>query len=181
MAHACSISGTERSSLPDVARCGPMMAPHLAPHRYESSRARKLASVAEPERRARSLCRHSMPGARSQRVVEEPWHSARVPAVRSGQGCLGGHQLSRSDPGRSVRILPGFGVHRRRLRTALSRGLTAARLEPSVKTGCCRGPLPPGAAEEPEGVCLGSRIGHPCGNLHRAGLTGRPLAGVPPT
>jgi hypothetical protein len=55
----------------------------------------------------------------------------------------------------------------------LSHGLTAARLEPSVKTGCCRGPLPPGAAEEPEGVRLGSRIGHLCGNLHRAGLRSR--------
>src|ERR1035441_5488758 len=39
--------------------------------------------------------------------------------------------------------------------------------------------LPPGAAEGAAGVCPVSRIGHPCGNLHRAGLTGRPLAGVP--
>jgi hypothetical protein len=37
------------------------------------------------------------------------------------------------------------------------------------------GPGGPG----PAGVCPVSRIGHPCGNLHRAGLTGRPLAGVP--
>ena len=93
--------------------------------------------------------------------------------------------LLRRSPAETLRSRP-FCTHTPRLwrpqaSTAggLSHGLTAAYLEPSVKTGCCTGPLPPGAAEEPEGVCLGSRIGRPCGNLHRAGLTGRPLAGVP--
>jgi hypothetical protein len=73
---------------------------------------------------------------------------------------------------------PGLGFHRRRLRTGLSHGLTAARLEPSVKTGCCRGPFRLALLKEPAGVCPVSRTGHPCGTLHRAGLTGRPLTGV---
>ena len=64
------------------ARCSQMSAddgsPRLAPRPYEPPWARKLASVAEPERRARSLCQRGMPGAESQCVVEEPWHFARV-------------------------------------------------------------------------------------------------------
>jgi hypothetical protein len=49
----------------------------------------------------------------------------------------------------------------------------------SAKTGSCRGPFHLALRKVPAGVCPVSRIGHPCGNLHRAGLTGRPLAGVP--
>jgi len=45
--HACSISVIERFSLPYVAGCRPMMAPHMAPPRCEPSWARKLASAAE--------------------------------------------------------------------------------------------------------------------------------------
>jgi hypothetical protein len=73
---------------------------------------------------------------------------------------------------------PGLGVHRRRLRTGLGHGLTVARLEPSVKTGCCREPFRL-AAEGARRRLSGIPLGHPCGNLHRAGFTGRPLAGVP--
>src|SRR5213078_4611312 len=51
-----------------------------------------------------------------------------------------------------------------------SHGLTAARQGLSVIRGAAEDPFPPGAAEEPEGVCLGSGIGHPCGSLRRAGL-----------
>src|ERR1017187_3819006 len=53
-------------------------------------------------------------------------------------------RMSPAEPRRSRLFCthtPGLGVHRRRLRTGLSHGLTAARLEPSVKTGCCRGPF----------------------------------------
>jgi hypothetical protein len=77
----------------------------------------------------------------SRRVTQEHRKKTRSATVRRSQGCLGGHQLSRSDPGRSVRTLPGFGVHRRRLRTALSHGLTAARLEPSVRQGAAEDPF----------------------------------------
>ena len=94
--------------------------------------------------------------------------------------------LSRPDPGRSV--LSGFGVHRRRLRAAsvtvrLRTASVTVWLLPVSSIGKDRvlqRILPPGAAEEPEGDCPGvPYIGHPGGNLHRAGLTGRPLAGVP--
>lgn len=77
--HACSISVIERFSLPYVACCRPMMAPHMAPRRCEPSWARKLASAAE-QSAAHVGRQRSMPGAKSQRVVEEPWHLARVPA-----------------------------------------------------------------------------------------------------
>jgi hypothetical protein len=94
---------------------------------------------------------------------------ARNPAlIMSGQGCLGGHQLSRSDPGRSVRILPGFGVHRRRLRTALSHGLTAAGLGATGKDRVLQRTPSAWRCGRTRRRLSGSRIGHPCGNLHRA-------------
>jgi hypothetical protein len=46
---------------------------------------------------------------------------------------------------------PGVGAHRRRLLTGLSHDLTAVCLEPSVKTGCRRGPFRLALWKEPAG------------------------------
>jgi hypothetical protein len=92
--------------------------------------------------------------------------------------------LSRRSPGepRRSRLFctpaPGLGVYRRRLRT----GSVRSDCCPSRAIGkdrCCVGPFRLALQKEPPDVCPVSRIGPPCGNLHRAGLTGRPLAGVP--
>jgi hypothetical protein len=92
--------------------------------------------------------------------------------------------LSRRSPGepRRSRLFctpaPGLGVYRRRLRT----GSVRSDCCPSRAIGkdrCCGGPFRLALQKEHPDVCPVSRIGHPCGNLHRAGLTGRPLAGVP--
>jgi hypothetical protein len=92
--------------------------------------------------------------------------------------------LSRRSPGepRRSRLFcmpaPGLGVYRRRLRT----GSVRSDCCPSRAIGkdrCCVGPFRLALQKEPPDVCPVSRIGPPCGNPHRAGLTGRPLAGVP--
>ena len=98
--------------------------------------------------------------------------------------------LSRRSPGEPRRSrlscspTPGLGVDRRRQAWAQS-GLTAARLEPSVKDRCCGGPfrraLQNRALQKgPPDVCRVSRIGHLCGNLHRQVLRDRQPAVPPP-
>lgn len=88
-----------------------------------------------------TLCRRSRPVCRTRS------------AVRSGQGCLGGHQVSRADPGCSVRLPLAWSPQASTADGAQS-GLTAARLEPSVRTG---------AAEDPSGrpaLNVAQRIDH---------------------
>jgi len=75
----------------------------------------------------------------------------------------------------SVR-LPLLGVHRRRRRRGSQSRSNCCLSRASAKTGSCRGPFHLALRKVPAGVCPMSRIGHPCGNPHQAGLTGRPGA-----
>jgi hypothetical protein len=72
---------------------------------------------------------------------------------------------------------PWLSVHRRRLRSQSRSDCCLSRA--SAKTGCCRGPFRLALRKEPQASVRLSRIGHPFGNPRRAGLTGRPPAGVP--
>jgi hypothetical protein len=63
-----------------------------------------------------------------------------ISAVRIGQGCLSGHQVSRADPGCSVRILL-LGRPQASTADGPQSRSDCCRLEPSVRTGCCRGPF----------------------------------------
>ena len=114
---------------------------------------------------------------RSQRVaVQHPRH-ARLPADLRGP-CFEPLISDRRTDRAVLYVYPRLGVHRRRRRGSQSRS-NCCLSRASAKTGSCRGPFHLALRKVPAGVCPVSRIGHPCGNLHRAGLTGRPLAGVP--
>jgi hypothetical protein len=78
-------------------------------------------------------------------------------AVRSGQGCLGGHQVSRADPGCSVRLPLAWA----------STGVDCGR--GSVRSDCC-----PSRAIGKDGSprLEGQRVDNLRGRLDRCGVAG---------